>query len=135
MEIKGKLKVLIVDDEPSVLELLSVFLSMNGNFEILMAENGKVALEMYETLKKSGEKPDIILMDLRMPVMDGIEATRKIRKSDSDANIYVVTAYVKNELTEKALRAGAKDILNKSLGYREIARRVSLILGGGYEGN
>jgi len=74
--------VLIVDDEPAICELMSVFLCMHEGIETHTAENGKVAVEMYAQLANNGTTPDIVLMDIRMPVMDGITAGCRCKRRD-----------------------------------------------------
>ncbi|MCD6208331.1 MAG: response regulator transcription factor [Methanosarcinales archaeon] len=120
--------VLVVDDEPDILELLSIYLSMNDRIEVHTAENGEIAVEMYHDLATNGSRPGIILMDLMMPVMGGIEATRKILEYDSDAKIYVVTAYTEPDLIRDAMDAGAKDVINKMAGFPEISEMVMGVL-------
>ena len=118
-----------MDDEPGILELLKIYLSMNDGVEIHAAENGKIAVETYQRLTDSGLRPGIVLMDIMMPVMDGIEATRKILEYDSDATIYMVTAYTEPIITQDALDAGAKDVINKTVGFPEISEKVMGVLG------
>ncbi len=121
--------ILVVDDEPDICELLGIFLSMNDGIEVHTAENGKIAVEMYLNLAGSGSRPDIVLMDIRMPVMDGIEATREILEHDPDANVYMVTAYNEPNLVQDAMDAGAKDVINKTTGFPEISEMVMGVLG------
>lgn len=122
--------VLIVDDEPDICELMATFLGMcSDDIETYTAENGKAAFEMYAQLASDGARPDIVLMDIRMPVMDGIEATRRILESDPDAKVYMVTAYFESNLIEEAMNAGAKDVINKTIGFKEITDMVREILG------
>lgn len=120
--------VLVVDDEPDIRELLNIYLSMNDGVEVHTAENGEIAVEMYQDLATNGSRPGIVLMDLMMPVMGGIEATRKILEYDSDANIYVVTAYTEPDIMRDAMDAGAKDVINKMAGFPEISEMVMGVL-------
>jgi len=122
-------RILIVDDEPDILDLLEIYMSMNDGVEVHAAENGNIAVEMYQRLTDRGLRPDIVLMDIMMPVMDGIEATRKILEYDSDATIYMVTAYTETILMQDALDAGAKDVINKTVGFPEISEKVMGVLG------
>ena len=122
-------QILIVDDEPGILELLQIYLSMNDGVEVHAAENGKIAVETYQRLTDSGLRPDIVLMDILMPVMDGIEATGKLLEYDSDATIFMVTAYTEPILMQDALDAGAKDVINKTVGFPEISEKVMGVLG------
>ncbi|MFX1325089.1 MAG: response regulator [Promethearchaeota archaeon] len=81
--------ILLVDDELSILELYKMVLTSEG-FKIEgMAKNGKEAVELY---KSSQNKPDVIIMDHRMPIMNGIEASKEILKYDKDAKIIFASA-------------------------------------------
>ncbi|MCK4539145.1 MAG: response regulator, partial [Candidatus Krumholzibacteria bacterium] len=108
--------ILLVDDEVQIHELMPLFLEMHvaHTFTFHSAEDGRVGVEMYNKLSSEGKKPDIVLMDLRMPVMDGVGATRTILENDPEANIYLFTAYAKTEVEQDALEAGARGTLSKS---------------------
>ncbi|KAF5410124.1 MAG: Chemotaxis protein CheY [Candidatus Methanogasteraceae archaeon] len=123
-------KILLVDDEADIHELMSLFLEMDEEHTFIMdsAEDGKAGVEMYDKLSNEGRKPDIVLMDLRMPVMDGVEATGQILKSDPGANIYLFTAYTKTEVEVDALEAGAKGTLNKSTDWNQTVGAIGTIL-------
>ena len=102
---------------------------MNEGVAVHTAENGKIAVETYQRLTDSGLRPDIVLMDILMPVMDGIEATGKLLEYDSDATVCMVTAYTEPILMQDALDAGAKDVINKTMGFPEISEKVMGVLG------
>lgn len=113
-------KVLIVDDSMLVRSGLEQALGKSGNWdEILLAENGKVGLEKILT-----EKPDIVLMDVEMPEMDGLaalqEISRKKRTGEIDKNLPVLilsgTMYENNENVRKAKLLGAADVVAKPEG-------------------
>ena len=122
--------ILLVDDEADIHELMSLFLEMDDEHTFIMdsAEDGKTGVEMYSKLSKGGRKPDIVLMDLRMPVMDGVEATGQILKSDPGANIYLFTAYTKTEVEMDALEIGAKGTLNKGTDWNQTVGAIVAIL-------
>jgi len=92
---------LIADDNEGIRNMLK---NMTGRFftEIFECNNGKCALEMY-----AEKKPDWVLMDVLMPVMDGLEATRKIKGSNPEAKIIIVTNYDSKGLRKSAKEAGA----------------------------
>ena len=123
-------KILLVDDEADIHELMSLFLEMDERHTFIMnsAEDGKAGVELYGKLSKEGRRPDIVLMDLRMPVMGGVEATGQILESDPGANIYLFTAYTKTEVETDALEAGAKGTLNKSTDWNQTVGAIVDIL-------
>ncbi len=98
-------KVLITDDEEILRELIKEMLS---DFDVIEAENGEQAVELF-----SKHKPDVVLMDIMMPVMDGVEATKRILEMDPDANVVAVTAF--STKGEDMLKAGAKEVLLKPI--------------------
>jgi len=103
--IKKKPTILIVDDETAVRESIKYILG--DCFEIVQASNGLEAIEMYEKYK-----PDIVLIDIMMPFMNGIEATKEIIKRHPDASILAISIY-SDKKGKEILEAGAKAILPK----------------------
>jgi len=122
--------ILLVDDEESIHELLPLFLvrKKKHTFTVHSAINGEVGVEMYVKLRSEGQRPDFVLMDLRMPVMDGIEATKKILESDPEANIYLFTAYAGTEEESDALKAGAKGTISKAADWHGTVENIINIL-------
>lgn len=102
------LQILVVDDSLITVKKLSSMLGLLGHKVIMTAASGKEALEAY------GEcKPDLVTMDITMPDMDGIEATKLIRERFPDANIIMVTSHGQEKMVLDALKAGAKGYLLK----------------------
>ncbi|CAM3593264.1 response regulator [Marinicrinis lubricantis] len=98
-----KIKVLIVDDHLVVLRGLRFFLQTQPGIDIVgQALNGLEALQMVEQLK-----PEVVLMDIRMPVMDGIEATKRITEHFPDVKVIILTSFSDQDLVLPALKAGA----------------------------
>lgn len=87
------------------------------------AENGSEAVERYSSLK-----PDVVLMDITMPIMDGIEAAKAIRAQDPSANIVMCTALGQQNLVVEALKAGAKDYIVKPFEPQRVLDGVSKAL-------
>jgi DNA-binding NarL/FixJ family response regulator len=117
-------RILIADDEPAVFHLLKSFLSRSiDDFELISALNGKEAVTKAQDLLNMGSQLDIALVDLLMPVMDGIECTSRLIELGIN-EIHVLTAHVDPELIAKAEAAGAKGIIKKSEGYEAIAKRI-----------
>lgn len=100
--------VLVVDDAGFMRLVMKDILEKNGYEVVGEAENGAEAVEQYTRLK-----PDIVTMDITMPVMDGIEAVQHIRESDPDARIIMCSAMGQQQMVVKAIRAGAKDFVVK----------------------
>jgi DNA-binding NarL/FixJ family response regulator len=115
------IRVLVVDDERLVREGLTALLDLVDDLELVgAAEDGVQALDLV-----AEQQPDVVLMDLRMPVMDGVEATRRIRRDHPDVEVVVLTTHADDESVLAALRAGARGYLAKDAGMAEIARAVA----------
>jgi CheY-like chemotaxis protein len=115
-------KILVVDDNRDNQDILTFRLQLMGGFEILVASNGKEALEVA-----ARARPDLILMDLIMPVMDGYEATQALRQTEWGKNlpIIAVTAGYSEEYREKALSAGCNDFIAKPIiDYSIISKKI-----------
>jgi len=105
----GRIRVMIVDDHDMVREGLKVFLSTSDDFEVVgEAANGAEAVEACARLE-----PDVVLMDVLMPVMDGAEATARIRDACPSIQVIALTSFVEEDLVEQALDAGAISYLLK----------------------
>ncbi|MBO8183284.1 MAG: response regulator [Archaeoglobus sp.] len=113
-------KVLIVDDDDILRRIYKAMLS--GEFEVIEAKNGKEGVEAY-----LANFPDVVLMDVVMPIMDGIEATKEILKINPDAIVIGVTAYAPEKGT-KMLEAGAKDVIPKPIKREEFIEKIRKIM-------
>ncbi len=100
-------KILVVDDEVKECELLKRFLERKG-YEVIISNSGMHALE-----KVKSKKPDIILLDIIMPEMDGIEVLRRIREFDKDVCIIMVTVVNDKSTGMEALKIGADEYITK----------------------
>ena len=110
------IRILIVEDQRIVREGLRAVLEDEDEIAIVgEAANGQEAIELFAQLQ-----PDVVLMDLQMPVIDGPEATRRIRELSPDARILVLTTYATDEFIFKALRAGAQGYLLKDASANEL---------------
>ena len=109
---------LIVDDAAFMrLNLKNI---LKENYEIAgEAENGQQAVEMYQELK-----PDFVTMDITMPVMDGLEAIKEIKKIDPEANIIVCSAMGQQKMIIKAIEAGAKDFIVKPFKEQRVLEAI-----------
>jgi len=122
--------ILLVDDEEEIHNLLSLYLAMNKKhtFTVHSARHGEAGVELYSKLTNGGKKPDLVLMDLKMPVMNGVEATRMITDNDPAANIYLFTAYAGTEVERNALDAGAKGTICKSTDWTRTVEEIENVL-------
>jgi two-component system alkaline phosphatase synthesis response regulator PhoP len=113
-------KILVVDDEPKIVQLVRDYLEHAG-FDVLAASNGENALAVSRS-----EKPDLIILDLGLPEMDGLDVTRSLRK-DSLVPILMLTA--RSEETDKlvGLELGADDYMTKPFSPKELVARVRAI--------
>ena len=110
------IKVLIADDQEIVCEGLKKILQSDPEIKVLgTAENGQQAIELIEH-----ERPDLVLMDLHMPIMNGVQAIRHLRKSDPDLPILVLTTYTDEKWLFDAIRAGANGYLLKDRPRQEL---------------
>jgi NarL family two-component system response regulator LiaR len=120
LEVIMMIKVLFVDDHEMVRIGVSAYLSAQSDIEVIgEADNGSKAVELAMELR-----PDIILMDLVMPEMDGIEATKRIIEKWPEAKIIIVTSFLDDEKVYPALEAGATSYMLKTSKASEIARAV-----------
>ncbi|MFI7422992.1 response regulator [Nonomuraea sp. NPDC049684] len=111
------MRVVVVDDQQIMREGLVALISLMDGAEVVGdAANGEEALPLV-----AAERPDVVLMDLRMPVMDGVEATRRITRDHPDVAVLVLTTYDDDRSITSALLAGARGYLTKDAGRAEIA--------------
>ncbi|MEU3922376.1 response regulator transcription factor [Streptomyces sp. NPDC029004] len=122
------IRVVVVDDQALVRRGFVMILRVHDDIEV-MAEAG-TGLEAVEAARK--HRPDVILMDIRMPGMDGIEATSRIlREADWDVRVLILTTFDPDEYVYKALRAGASAFVLKDIPPEELATAVRTVAEGG----
>jgi len=115
-----RIKVLIVDDHLTFAEALQAALAKEKDLQVVdVVTDGSAAVE-----KAAEHRPDVILMDVAMPGMDGIEATRRIKESDPDAHVVVLTGHEGEHLLARAVQAGANGFLRKTDGVLNLAEAV-----------
>lgn len=111
-------RVLVVDDEPEAVELLQEFLVAKG-YNVITAGNGVEAVR-----KVAEERPHLILLDVRMPKMDGLEALRRIREIDQEVGVIMVTGVNEEEIGRQAMALGAFDYIVKPLDLPYLERSL-----------
>jgi len=106
---------LIVDDDDSIREIVKIMLK---DYDVIEASNGEEAVRAYKMFK-----PDLVLMDISMPVMDGVEATKKILSFDPNAKIVALTAFARSRGKEM-LENGALEVLEKPFTRRTLKELI-----------
>ncbi|GGV92187.1 DNA-binding response regulator [Streptomyces gelaticus] len=119
-------RVVVADDQSVVREGIVMLLGLLPGIEVVgSAKDGEEAVALVAELA-----PDVVLMDLRMPRCDGVEATRRIRKDHPGTQVVVLTTFADDESLFPALQAGARGYLTKDAGGEEIVRAVQAVLSG-----
>ena len=121
MEESKKIKILYAEDNDSNYILAKAMLK--GVYDIFRANNGAEALELYSSIM-----PDIILMDMKMPVMDGLEATRKLRQMGVTVPIIALTAFAYDNDRSVALEAGCTEYITKPYRAETLRKTISKLL-------
>ena len=118
--------VLIVDDSPTELHLFQNMLEKNG-FETMVADSGEEGIR-----QATGGRPDIILMDVVMPGMNGFQATRKLTKDPKTASIPVIMITTKDQETDKiwGMRQGAVEYLVKPVDEKQLVSKINSVMAG-----
>ncbi|PLR99248.1 response regulator transcription factor [Bacillus sp. T33-2] len=121
------IKVLIVDDQGLIRESLGIVLNMEANLTVVgQAKDGQEAVELCESLM-----PDVVLMDINMPVMDGVSATKLIKEAWPDIKVIILTSYQDVDYVVSALANGAEGYLLKTLHPQSLASSIRLVHSGG----
>jgi len=114
------MKIMVVEDDVGSRNFIVKFLHSKG-YEVIEAENGKKALEILDN-----NKVDIVLMDISMPIMDGLEATKRIRDLGYPVMVIMLTAYKDLDMMRKSALAGADDYITKPIDLSELYARILL---------
>ncbi len=121
------IRVLLVDDQRLMREGLRTLLEFEPGLTVVgEAANGQEALTLYAELK-----PDVVLMDVRMPVLDGVDATRRLLARDPAAHVIILTTFDDDEYVFEGLRAGAQGYLLKDVSIQELADAIHAVVAGG----
>ena len=121
------IKILIADDQELIRESLKIVLDLNQDMEVVgVAENGRKVLEL---LKKN--LPDVILMDIRMPELDGVLCTKAVKEKFPDVKIIILTTFDDDEYVYYALKYGASGYLLKGCSVHELTAAIHTVMSGG----
>ncbi|MDI6860476.1 MAG: response regulator transcription factor [Caldisericia bacterium] len=122
-----KIKILIVDDQKLIREGLKVLLELEKDFLIVgEASNGLEAYEAYIKLK-----PDVVLMDIQMPVMNGVEAIKKIKEFDENSKIIILTTFDDDQYVYDGLKSGALGYILKDTSIEKLSETIKIVYSGG----
>lgn len=111
--------IMLVDDEPHIRKYISLILKTLGAPIIVEASNGEEAIATYQR-----ENPDLVLMDVNMPKMDGLEALKKLREVDPNCVVIMLTSLANRESIEQAVEGGAINYIRKDTPREEIAKAL-----------
>lgn len=115
-------KILIIDDENLVRSVINIALTNKG-YKVYEADNGKTGIQMFIDID-----PDIVITDVNMPEMSGIEVTKNIKENKVDADVVIMTGYGTEELIIEALRVGASNYINKPVDFKELFNILDSII-------
>jgi len=120
-------RILYVEDARSQREILKQMLELYGKYEVIIANHGQDGLEKAREIH-----PDIILMDLRMPIMDGLQAIQELKKDPAVSNIpvVVISAWANKKNREEAIEAGAIKFIEKPTNYNQLLATIKDITEG-----
>ena len=123
MDDREVIRLLLVDDQELVSQGMQAMLEREPDLEVVgVANNGQVAIQQAEKLQ-----PDVVLMDIRMPIMDGREATRIICQRFPDTKVLVVSTFDEDNYISHSIKAGAKGYLLKDMPAEELAQSIRLV--------
>jgi two-component system chemotaxis response regulator CheY len=117
-------KILIVDDAAFMRMMIKDILTKNGYEVVGEADNGAKAIEKYKELN-----PDLVIMDITMPEVDGIQAVKEIKKIDNNARIVMCSAMGQQAMVIESIQAGAKDFIVKPFQADRVIEAVKKVLG------
>ncbi|NLJ91079.1 MAG: response regulator [Clostridiales bacterium] len=117
-------RILVCDDAAFMRMMIKDILTKNGYEVVGEAENGNVAVERYNELK-----PDLVLMDITMPEMDGIEALKQIMANDPSAKVIMCSAMGQQAMVIESIKAGAKDFIVKPFQAERVLEAIEKVVG------
>jgi len=116
-----RLKILVVDDEPGIIEVARLYLESEG-YDVVTADSGVSLLSVI------GEaEPNIVLLDIRMPDIDGLQCLRQIRSEYPDTEVIMMSGFATRQMAQKALELGAFDYLGKPLSFSHLIQVIEQI--------
>lgn len=123
MDSSSRIKLLVVDDEPAILEMIQSHFSLRG-FQVITAEDGPEGLVLLEK-----ERPDVVLLDLKMKKLDGNHFLRQMREKNLPAKVIVITGYQDESLRKEIGELGVDAFLEKPVSIVELQKKVYELTG------
>jgi len=123
MSVKHKSRVLVIDDDPLILELVSTLLGTLECTVVGSALNGAEGLALF-----TDKRPDLVLLDFMMPGLSGLETLKKMLEVEPQAAVVMLTAVENNAVSDDCILAGARDFIRKDLSPNDLARRLSQVV-------
>jgi DNA-binding NtrC family response regulator len=115
-------KILVIDDEESIRSLLDTLLSRKGH-EVVLAESGKQGLELFRR-----ERPDVVVLDLKMPEMDGLTVLKALRRIDSQQPVIVLTGAGTPEMEQQVYALGVTEFVEKEFSLHQLGDSLKRLL-------
>lgn len=117
----GSLKILIVDDEVAIRDIIKELLQCEG-YCTKTADSGITALSVIDEFK-----PHVVLLDIRMPDMDGLQCLRRIKENHSSTEVLMISGFASRDIAKKSLELGAYDYLNKPLSFDHLKNLLNML--------
>lgn len=115
-------KILVIDDEQGIRDLLHTLLSRKG-YDVVVAENGRKGLDLYRR-----ERPDVIVLDLKMPVMDGLAVLQEVRKINPSQPVIILTGAATPEMEQQVRALGVSEFVEKEFSLHLLGDSLKRIL-------
>lgn len=122
-------KILIVDDAIFMRTILKGILERAGYEIVGDAGDGQKALDSYRELSGQGKKPDLVVMDITMPEMDGITALKELKKFDPNVNVVMCSSLTSQHIVVEAVKSGARHFISKPFDEQNVVDTVKKVLG------
>ena len=117
------LKILVIDDDPKISWIITDALNVDNQYKVISAENGKEGLDLIHQ-----ETPDIILLDIVMPVMDGLTLLKKVKSLNISSEIVMISGKNDRKTVVEAIRMGATDFISKPVGLEDLSILLAKML-------
>jgi osomolarity two-component system, sensor histidine kinase SLN1 len=127
---QGKLRVLVAEDNPTNIEVVSRMLKLEDIYDVTIAQDGQEAYELVKANMENNQRFDVIFMDIQMPNLDGLQSTRLIRKMGYSAPIVALTAFSEESNVKECMESGMDEFLSKPIrrpALRQVLKKFATI--------